>query len=78
MRTKAFAVMSDSEAVSPAEGSADDEGASLGKGYNKLTVDSSVVAIDTGGSEEWQDRGDNCQLGVRCRFFRIWKEGMLL
>jgi hypothetical protein len=33
-------------------------------GDNKLAADSSVVAIDTGGSEEWQGRGDNCQLGV--------------
>jgi hypothetical protein len=31
---------------------------------NKLAVDSSVVAIDTGGSDELQSGGDNCQLGV--------------
>lgn len=52
--------------MTPAEGWADDEGASLGMGDNKLSADSSAVAIDTGGSEEWQGRGVNCPLGVSC------------
>jgi hypothetical protein len=44
-------------------------------GDNKLTADSSVVAIDTGGSEEWQDRGDNCPLGVCVQVVFPYLEG---
>jgi hypothetical protein len=44
-------------------------------GDNKLTADSSVVAIDTGGSEEWQDRRDNCQLGVCVQVVFPYLEG---
>jgi hypothetical protein len=70
LRTKAFAVMSDNWG---GDSYAEREGASLGMGDNKLTAGCSAVAINTGGSEEWQGRG-----GTIVRYFSGFGRRMLL